>query len=607
MQIRNVAIVAHVDHGKTTLVDGLLRQSGAVSDHTELAERAMDSGDQERERGITILSKNTAVEWKGVRINVVDTPGHSDFGSEVERVLKMVDAVLLLVDAAEGPMPQTRFVLSKSLELGLKVLVCLNKIDRQDSRADTVLGEVFDLFSALEATDEQLDFPHIYACARDGYAMREPGDERKDLDPLFDMLLEHVPEPKGHPEDELQLQVATLDYSEFLGRIAIGRVERGTIKRGKQAVVCKLDGTLEPFKVTKLMTFQGLERVDTEEALAGDIVALAGAGSATVGDTICPAGKPDPLPAIGIDEPTMSMTFTPNNSGFAGQEGKYVTSRQIRDRLERELIANVGIRVEPGVNRDAFVVSGRGTLHLSVLIEAMRREGFELSVSQPRVIEKEEDGKTLEPFEELVLDCGGDYQGIVIQKLNERGGALADLKLESDGRVRMKWIVPSRGLIGYRSEFLTDTRGTGTLVHVFDHYGPKQARTRLRQNGVLVALETCEVRSHALSTLQDRGQMFVAPGDRIYSGQITGLHSRDNDLVVNPGRGKKHSNVRAAGSDDTIKLTPPREFTLEEALEFIAHDELVEVTPKSIRLRKRDLDHNVRKREARADKAKAKA
>jgi len=603
MQIRNLAIVAHVDHGKTTLVDGLLRQSGAVAAHADMADRVMDSNDQERERGITIVSKNTAVEWKGVRINILDTPGHSDFGSEVERVLKMVDAVLLLVDAAEGPMPQTRFVLSKSLELGHKVLVCINKIDRSDARPDEVLNEVFDLFTALEASDEQLDFPHLYACARDGYAMIELEDEHKDLAPMFDAFIEHVPPPPSDQEAPLQLQVATLDYSEFLGRIGIGRIQRGVIRRGMQAVVCKPDGTREPFRVTKLMTFRGLERVDTDEAIAGDIIALAGAGSATVGDTICAADTPDPLPAIPIDEPTMAMTFTPNNSPFAGQEGKYVTSRQICERLEREIIANVGIRVEPGPSREAFIVSGRGTLHLAVLIESMRREGFELSISQPRVIEREDvEGRILEPYEELVLDCLGDYQGVVIQKLNERGGALEDLILESDAHVRMKWSIPSRGLIGYRSEFLTDTRGTGTLVHIFDHYGPKQARTRRRQNGVLVVMENTECRAHALMGLQERGKLYVDPGEKVYSGQICGLHARDNDLVVNPGRGKKLTNVRAAGSDDNVKLTPPRDFSLEEALEFIARDELVEVTPQAIRLRKRDLDHSARRRDDRRAK-----
>jgi len=601
--IRNVAIVAHVDHGKTTLVDELLKQSGAVEARTDMAERVMDSNDQERERGITILSKNTAVEWKGVRINILDTPGHSDFGSEVERVLKMVDAVLLLVDAAEGPMPQTRFVLSKSLELGLKVLVCLNKIDRQDSRADTVLDEVFDLFTALEASDEQLDFPHSYACARDGYAILEPGDERKDLAPLFDQIVEHVPAPGTDSEAPLQLQVATLDYSEFLGRIGIGRITRGTIRRGMQAVVCKPNGELEPFRVTKLMTFQGLERVDCEQAFAGDIVALAGAGSATVGDTLCPVESPETLPAIPIDEPTMSMTFMPNNSPFAGQEGKFVTSRQIRDRLEREIIANVGLRIRQGVARESFVVSGRGTLHISVLIESMRREGFELSISQPQVIEREIDGVLCEPIEDLVVDCDGAYQGPVIQKLSERGGDMRDLKVALDGQVRMNWFIPSRGLIGYRSEFLTDTRGTGTLVHIFDHYGPKQKRARKRGNGVLIGMESCENRAFALFGLQDRGTLFTSAGVKTYGGQIVGLHSRDNDLVVNPGRGKKLTNVRASGSDDAVKLSPPRAFSLEEALEFIADDELVEVTPDSIRLRKRDLDHNIRKRQDRQAKA----
>ncbi len=600
MDIRNIAIVAHVDHGKTTLVDHLLRQSGTFREGAEVAERVMDSNDQEKERGITILAKNTAVEWRGTRINIVDTPGHADFGSEVERVLRMVDAVLLLVDAAEGPMPQTRFVLQKSLELGLKALVCINKIDRKDARTDEVLDEIFDLFVNLDANDEQLEFPHVYAAARDGYAIKELTDEKKDLTPLFEMILEHTPKPKGSADEPLQLQVATLAHSPFLGRIAIGRIYRGRIKRGMSAVVCKPDGSREQFRVSKLMTFKGLERVDCDEAQAGDIVALSGAGDATVGDTICPADKPEPMAAIAIDEPTLSMTFMTNSSPFAGKEGKYVTSRQIMDRLEKELIANVGLRVAPGESADQFVVSGRGTLHISVLIESMRREGFELGVSQPQVIIKEIDGVKSEPFEEVAINCGEDYSGSVIEKLNQRGGELKDLKVTEDGIARQKWIMPSRGLIGYRSEFLTDTRGTGTLVHVFSHYGPVQTRRRVRTNGVIIVQEDCETAAYSLDTLQDRGQLFVGHGQKVYLGQIIGLHSRETDLIVNPGKGKKLTNMRASGSDDTIRLTPPREFTLEEALEFIAPDELVEVTPTSIRLRKRVLDHNERKRAEKA-------
>ncbi len=594
--IRNIAIVAHVDHGKTTMLDGFLRQSGALREHGDMAERMMDSNDQERERGITILAKNTAVDWKGTRINIVDTPGHADFGSEVERVLRIVDSVLLLVDAAEGPMPQTRFVLRKSLELGHQVLVCINKIDRKDARADAVLSEVFDLFVALEATDEQLDFPHCYAAARDGYAVQELDHERKDLSPLFEMIVEHAPAPPADHAAPLQFQVATLDYSEFLGRIAIGRVYRGTIRRGMNAVTVKPDGTRETFRVTKLMHFDGLKRVDAEQVVAGDIVALAGAGGTTVGDTICSAENPEPLPAIPIDEPTLSMTFMPNTSPFSGKEGKYVTSSQIKARLEREALANVGLRVRIGAQRDVFEVSGRGTLHLSVLVESMRREGFELALGQPRVIVHETERGHEEPFEDVVIDCGEAHSGAVIQKMNQRGGELLDLIVTPDGQARMNWSVPSRGLIGYRSEFLTDTRGTGTLNHVFHEYKPIKAAPRGRANGVLIATENGTARGFALYALQDRGQMFVAPGENIYMGQLVGLHARDNDLPVNAAKGKKLNNIRAAGADENIVLTPPRVFSLEEAIEFIGPDELVEVTPTSIRLRKRILEESERRR-----------
>jgi GTP-binding protein len=600
MDLRNIAIIAHVDHGKTTLVDGLLRQSGSFRENQEVMERVMDSNDQERERGITILAKNTAVEWHGVHINIVDTPGHADFGSEVERVLSMVDAVLLVVDAAEGPMPQTRFVLNKALQLGLKVLVCINKIDRKDARSQECLNEVFDLFVALEATDRQLEFPHCFAVAREGWAIKELGETSKDLTPLFQMIVDHVPPPAHDVEGPLQMQVATLDYSAFLGRIAIGRIWRGTIRRGMQAVVCKTDGTTENFKVTKLMTFKGLDRLDAEWAAAGDIIALAGAGDATVGDTICPIENPDPRKAIPIDEPTLSMEFLPNTSPFAGREGKYVTSRQIKDRLEREKIANVGLRIEQGPRSDSMIVSGRGTLHLAVLIETMRREGYEMGISQPQVILKEIDGKTHEPYEQVVVNCGEEYTGAVIQKISQRGGELVSLKVDPQKQARMEWTVTSRGLIGYRSEFLTDTRGTGTLYHVFSHYGPSQGERRKRLRGVMIAMDVGQTVAFALFNLQDRAQMFMGAGFDVYGGQIVGLHARDNDLVVNPAKGKKLTNIRAAGSDETIILTPPREFSLEEALEFIEADELVEVTPESIRLRKRELDHNKRKRDERS-------
>ncbi len=597
--IRNVAIVAHVDHGKTTLVDVLLQQAGAFREGAQLTDRVTDSNDQERERGITILSKNTSVTWGGFRINVIDTPGHSDFGSEVERVLRMVDGVLLIVDAAEGPMPQTRYVLSKALELGHKAIVVINKVDRAPERSDDALSEVFDLFVNLEATDAQLDFPHIYASARDGWAMHELDDERKDLTPLFEAIVEHVPPPPSDVDAPLQLQVATLDYSEFLGRIAIGRIRRGSISRGMQAVICKTDGEREQFKVTKLMSFDGLERVDVESAQAGDIVALAGAGTATVGDTLCPVDCPEPLETLHIDEPTLAMTFSANTSPFAGREGKYVTSRQIGERLEREALANVGLRIGPGPTRETFNVAGRGTLHLSVLIETMRREGYELSVSRPRVIRRERDGKMEEPYEEVVADCHEQHSGSVIQKLNQRGGQLDELLTAPDGQTRMRWTVPSRGLIGYRSEFVTDTRGTGTLVHLFSHYGPAKPRRKPRKNGVLVSQDDGACAGYTLFTLQERGVLLVAPGEKTYHGQIVGINNRDNDLVVNPHRGKKLTNVRAAGSDENIVLTPPRVMSLEEALEFIGDDELVEVTPQSIRVRKRILDHSLRKRDER--------
>ena len=596
MQIRNIAIVAHVDHGKTTLVDGLLAQSGVFRDGAEVAERVMDSNDQERERGITILSKNTAVTWEDYRINIVDTPGHADFGSEVERVLKMVDGVMLLVDAAEGPMPQTRFVLRKSLDLGLKVLVCINKIDRSDARPDEVVDEVFDLMVNLGASDEQLDFPMVYAAARDGYAMAELGDEQKDLSPMFQLIVDHVPPPGGDPEAPLQFQVATLDYSPYLGRIIIGRVFNGAIKRGMSATVCNPSSRLGNFKVTSLMTFHGLERVDADVVEAGDIIALAGAGEATVGDTVCQASDPIPMPVVAIDEPTLSMTFLPNTSPFAGREGKFVTSRQIRERLQRELVSNVGMRIEPGMTPDSFIVSGRGILHLSVLIETMRREGFELGISQPRVILKEIDGVNHEPFEDVTIDCEEAHSGSVIEKLNKRGGEMRDLRVDASGRSRMQWLIPSRGLIGYRSEFLTDTRGSGTMSHIFSHYGEARQRPRLRANGVMIVQAPCDTVGYALNNLQERGQLFLAPGEPVYMGQLLGIHARDNDLVVNPAKSKKLTNMRASGSDDSIRLTPPIVFSLEDALEFIESDELVEVTPTSIRLRKMVLDHNQRKR-----------
>lgn len=496
-------------------------------------------------------------------------------------------------------MPQTRYVLSKALELGHTAIVVINKVDRAPERSDDALSEVFDLFVNLEATDEQLDFPHIYASARDGWAVHELEDEHTDLTPLFEAIVEHVPPPPSDVDAPLQLQVATLDYSEFLGRIAIGRIRRGSISRGMQAVICKTDGERETFKVTKLMSFDGLERVDVESAAAGEIVALAGAGTATVGDTLCPVDHPEPLDALHIDEPTLAMTFSANTSPFAGREGKYVTSRQIGARLEREALANVGLRIGPGPTLETFNVAGRGTLHLSVLIETMRREGYELSVSRPRVIRRERNGEMEEPYEEVVADCHEQHSGSVIQKLNQRGGALEELLTAPDGQTRMKWTVPSRGLIGYRSEFVTDTRGTGTLVHLFSHYGPAKPRRKPRKNGVLISQDDGACAGYTLFTLQERGILLVSPGEKTYHGQVIGINNRDNDLVVNPHRGKKLTNVRAAGSDENVTLTPPRIMSLEEALEFIDDDELVEITPQSIRVRKRILDHSLRKRDER--------
>ena len=601
--IRNIAIIAHVDHGKTTLVDFMLRQTGIFRENQQVVTRVLDSNDLERERGITILAKNTAIFYKGTKINIVDTPGHTDFGGEVERTLTMVDGVLLLVDAAEGPLPGTKFVLKKALDLHLKPIVVINKIDRKDARPDAVLNEIFDLFVALEARDDQLDFPVVYAAARDGYAIAELGDEPKDLRPLFRMIVDRAPPPPGDPNLPLRLQVATLDYSEFVGRIAIGRVYDGVIERGMAAVVCKVEGELEPFRVTKLMRFQGLDRVDAERVEAGDIVALAGAGSATVGDTICPRDEPNPMPAIPIDPPTVSMTFLPNTGPFAEAESRYVTSRQIRDRLLREAIANVGLRIEEGESRETFVVSGRGTLHLSVLVETMRREGYAVALSRPQVIKREGPTGTEEPYEEAVVACLEAYSGSVIQKLSQRGGTLEDLRVDEAGEARMRWTVPSRGLIGYRSELLTDTRGTGTLYHVFSHYGPERPRRKPRGTGAMIVSEDGPTSAYSLWNLQERGQLLVGAGVKVYAGQIVGFHSRENDIVVNPCRGKKLTNIRAAGSDEGIALTPPRELTLEQAIETVADDELVEVTPQAIRLRKRVRAHGERRRDERTEKA----
>lgn len=609
-RVRNIGIIAHVDHGKTTLIDQILTQCGAVG-RTGLAyERVMDSNDLERERGITILAKNTAVMWGGQPVNIVDTPGHADFGGEVERILRMVDSVLLLVDACEGPMPQTRFVLKKSLALGLRPIVVINKIDRPDRQTDKVLDAVFDLFCALDASPEQLDFPVIYASGRAGFAVRDSADvldddpevmaakqKGKTLGPLMDMILEHVKPCEFSLEEPAQFQVATLDRNDFLGRIAIGRLYRGIIRKGDRMVQVRLDGTTQALRITKLMGFLGTERVDIEEAFAGDIIAMAGVGDVTVGETLCPEGQVEPMPVIPVDEPTLSMDFIVNNSPFAGKEGKFVTTRHVRDRLMKELESNVSLRIEETDAPDVIKVYGRGTLSLSILIETMRREGYELQVSQPRVIVKRgDDGEKLEPIEDVVCECAEPYSGSVIEKLSQRGADLRNMSVEDDGTVRLEFRCPSRGLIGYRSQYMTDTRGTGVIYHTFAEFGPWRGDIKRRLNGALVAVENTTTTQYGLFNLQDRGTFYLSAGVDVYEGQVIGIHNRENDLVVNAGREKKLTNIRSAGADEKLLLTPPKKLSLEEALETIAGDELVEVTPKSLRIRKRYLKESDRKR-----------
>ena len=597
MKTRNIAIIAHVDHGKTTLIDGLLRQASAVVSHRALDERAMDSNDLERERGITIFAKCTGIQWAGHDINIIDTPGHADFGGEVERVLKMVDSVLLLVDAFEGLMPQTKFVLRKSLELGHQPVVVINKIDRPDGRPDDVVDMVFDLFGDLDASDDQLDFEVVYASAKEGYAMTELEDPREDLSPLLDLIVEKVRKPGGDPDATLQMQIATLNRDPYLGRVAIGRVFNGTISVGDRVALSKRDGSIQAARVTKLWGFRGLDRVERETAQAGDIIAVTGFEDILPGDTLTSPDDPQPMPLMAIDEPTLSMVFMINDSPFAGLEGKYVTSRQIKDRLDRELEANVALRVEQTERAEAFVVSGRGELGLAILLETMRREGFELQVSRPQVILREdENGKTLEPIEEVVIEVDNDYAGTVINKLQQRRGNLVNVHSNQDNSQRLEFLVPSRGLLGYRSEFLTDTRGTGVMYSNFHGYEPHRGDIPGRRNGALIVLEKGDTRTYALHNLQDRGKLFVGPGADVYGGQIIGEHARENDLVVNPCKRKQLTNVRAAGSDASLLLTPPVQHTLESAIEFIADDEYVELTPTSIRLRKAILDHSFRKR-----------
>ncbi len=600
-QLRNIAIIAHVDHGKTTLVDCLLQQSGTLDRKSQGAERIMDSNDQEKERGITILAKNTAIRWQDYRINIVDTPGHADFGGEVERVLSMVDSVLLLVDAVDGPMPQTRFVTAKAFERGLNPIVVVNKIDRPGARPDWVIDQVFDLFDSLGATDEQLDFPIIYASALNGIAGLDPDDMASDMTPLFEMIAEQVAPPNVDAEGPLQLQISALDYSSYVGVIGVGRITRGRLKTNMPVAVVGRDGSNRNAKVLQVMGYHGLERNEVDQAEAGDIVCITGIDALNISDTLCHPETPDPLPALSVDEPTVSMTFQVNDSPFAGLEGKFVTSRNIRERLDRELIHNVALRVEQGDSPDKFVVSGRGELHLSVLIESMRREGFELGVSRPEVIQKEVDGQLCEPYENLVIDCEAEHQGGVMEELGQRRADMKNMVQDASGRVRLEFIVPARGLIGFRSLFMTLTSGSGIMTHVFDHYGPiSKAELAARNNGVLVSMVKGKTLAYALYSLQDRGRLFIQPNIEVYEGQIVGLHSRSNDLVVNPTKAKQLTNVRASGTDEALILTPPVLHSLEQALEFIDADELVEVTPNSIRLRKKLLLEHERKRASRA-------
>ena len=598
--IRNIAIIAHVDHGKTTLVDKLLQQAGTFAAHQHVAERVMDSNDIERERGITILAKNCAVTYEGTHINIVDTPGHADFGGEVERVLSMVDSVLLLVDAVEGPMPQTRFVTKKALALGLKPIVVVNKIDRPGARPDWVVNHTFELFDKLGATDEQLDFPVVFASALHGYAMLDLKDKSDNMRPLFDAILRHVPVRGGDPDGPLQMQISSLDYSSFVGRIGIGRIARGRLRPGQDVLVLNGDRPPKKARVNQVLGFKGLERVQLEVAEAGDIVLINGIEEVGIGVTIADVNQPEALPHLSVDEPTLTMNFQVNTSPFAGQEGKYVTSRQLRERLDRELMSNVALRVEETGDTDVFLVSGRGELHLTILLENMRREGYELAVGKPRVVIKEIDGVKCEPIEMLTVDVEEENQGAVMQALGERRAELQDMQSDARGRVRLDYRIPARGLIGFQSDFMTMTRGTGLKSSVFDEYAPiKGDNTGARRNGVLISGEQGDAVAYALWKLQERGRMFVAPGERLYQGMIIGIHSRDNDLVVNPIKGKQLTNVRASGTDEAVVLTPPIQITLESAVEFIDDDELVEITPKSIRIRKRFLLEHERKRASR--------
>ncbi len=603
-KLRNIAIIAHVDHGKTTLVDQLLQQSGTLGERANVSERMMDSNDLEKERGITILSKNTAITWNDYRINIVDTPGHADFGGEVERVLSMVDSVLLLVDAVEGPMPQTRFVTQKAFDMGFRPIVVVNKIDREGARPDWVIDQTFELFDRLGASDEQLDFPVIYASAINGYASEDPDAREGDMTPLFEAIVEHVSAPDVDSDGPFQMQISSLDYNSYVGLIGIGRIKRGRIETNTAVKVIDTEGNVRGGRVLQILGFHGLERVEVPEANAGDIIAFTGMETLHISDTLCDPERVEALPPLTVDEPTVSMTFQVNTSPFAGKDGKFVTSRNIDERLQEELKHNVALRVEPGADPDKFRVSGRGELHLGILIENMRREGFELAVSRPEVVVREVDGVKEEPYEQLTVDIEEQHQGGVMEKLGERRGELKNMVPDGRGRVRLDYIIPARGLIGFQTEFMTLTSGSGLLFHVFDHYGPyRPEKIGQRTNGVLISNGTGKALAYALYSLQERGRLMVGHGEEVYEGQVIGIHSRDNDLTVNPLKAKQLTNIRAAGSDENLILTPPIQLTLEQALEFIDDDELVEVTPNHLRIRKKHLKEHERKKAARAPKA----
>ncbi|GAA8173157.1 translational GTPase TypA [Helicobacter pylori] len=593
--IRNIAVIAHVDHGKTTLVDGLLSQSGTFSEREKVDERVMDSNDLERERGITILSKNTAIYYKDTKINIIDTPGHADFGGEVERVLKMVDGVLLLVDAQEGVMPQTKFVVKKALSFGICPIVVVNKIDKPAAEPDRVVDEVFDLFVAMGASDKQLDFPVVYAAARDGYVMKSLDDEKKNLEPLFETILEHVPSPSGSVDEPLQMQIFTLDYDNYVGKIGIARVFNGSVKRNESVLLMKSDGSKENGRITKLIGFLGLARTEIENAYAGDIVALAGFNAMDVGDSVVDPTNPMPLDPMHLEEPTMSVYFAVNDSPLAGLEGKHVTANKLKDRLLKEMQTNIAMKCEE-MGEGKFKVSGRGELQITILAENLRREGFEFSISRPEVIIKEENGVKCEPFEHLVIDTPQDFSGAIIERLGKRKAEMKAMNPMSDGYTRLEFEIPARGLIGYRSEFLTDTKGEGVMNHSFLEFRPFSGSVESRKNGALISMENGEATAFSLFNIQERGTLFINPQTKVYVGMVIGEHSRDNDLDVNPIKSKHLTNMRASGSDDAIKLTPPRTMVLERALEWIEEDEILEVTPLNLRIRKKILDPNMRKR-----------